>query len=372
MTTVLTEFSDASINSDLELTYIKKFNTQLQPLLSLSPIIIDNQYGYGNKLNLTSVEDINCCGDYIMQNCQPYLNTYLQSIYNKSKTFYNNAMSGSDVTIDEYLRFNYNTLLNTSTSINRPNILFFGPNDIARTEDLYIVGNAFLYGQACMAAFLALLLPKDKIVYGRNFTTKSGTWTNSPLDNVGILTNTSASYIQHVFNNVRYIAVSWLNHTESGNFTTLFTVYVDGVIAAIVDENIVKFGTNPSSGYHCAILIDCGSGSIGNKTVKILHQNTANLTIIQYVCGWNPTDITQQNKQLLVCFNNNYIGGSETITNYSQKKMDLLEMVKCVVNSCYRFGLPIGFLDIPQTNFYSNIYKSWAEHIVKYGIIING
>lgn len=377
MTTVLPEFTDEAINSDIELSYIKKFNTQLQPLLLLSPPFINNSYGVGIKLNLSTDNNVNCYGDNIMLSAASHFNYYFNTLYNKIGTFYNFGSSGAvDGTMDAIIINKYNDILATTVAANLPTILICGVNDIVKTNDLYIFPNGYSYGQACMGCLLPFLLPIDKIVYCRNMTTKTGVWTVSTTDNVGFNTLALNNYLEHTLVGVRYIAVSWLDFQDLATNATLFTVYVDGVIAAIVDKNIVKFGTYLPLGVSCAIVID--TYTTGNRVVKIVHGKST-LGVYQYIAGWTAADISNSTnkKKLLVCYNNK-TPASETVTDYNRKRLDLTEMMRCAVNSLYRVKLPIGLLLLPDatsatisgTNTSTFQYKSWAEFIMKNGVKI--
>ena len=367
MTSVLTEFSPESINRDLELYYIKKFNDNLQPLLLLAPKIINNSYGYGSKMDLSETDYIACYGDSYMNNVIPYFSTYYPN-----KIFNNYTISGvgtSNSIIKDILS-SKNIIIN-ETLANRQSILFFGLYDIFTAELFY--NSSYGYGQNLLALFLPLLIPYNRIIKASNITTKNGAWALatgvSPYAQYTVTVN---NYLEHTITNSRYIAISWCDFRFDVTDKTLFNVYINNVLASTLNKDII-LETNVSGIIHSAMVID--TGTVQTITVKIVAGNS-DVLVISYIAGWSDAHIAESTnkKKLLVCYNNFFPRSLGFTASGVAKESWLVDALKCAVNSCKRVGLPIGFL-IPQLTCGAIVSgvpavsqnKHWAEFIINNG-----
>jgi hypothetical protein len=366
MTTVLTEFTNEAINSDIELSYIKKFNTELQPLLALAPKMISNSYGYGLKMNLSGTDYIACYGDNFFTNIRTYLNQLLNPLITFNDYTINGARS-NDIIKDILLSRN---IITNQTLANRQSILFFGLNDIATTDAFY--NSSYGYGQNLLSLFLPLLIPYNNIVKASDITTKNGTWAAAnAVSPFSLYTIVTSNYLEHTFTNCRYVAISWVDFRFDVADKTLFNVYINTVLASTLNKDIV-LETSASGIITCAMVID--TGLVQNITVKVVAGNS-DVLVINYFAAWNDTHISDvvNKKKLLICYNNLLFHSISLINTAPVREHALLESLFCAVNSCKRVGLPISLICIPAiNNAITNVPSASQNRNVAEFIINNG
>lgn len=238
-----------------------------------------------------------------------------------------------------------NTWINNTNS----NLIWF-ENDTFINNTYY---NSFLYDVSLeyVALFTRFMLGSNHILYARDFSTKSGTWTNqtpTPNNVWSIGTSTQNDYIEHTFNNVRYIMVQY---TILPNVNNQWTFTINDS-----DNNHMYRGTSPNAppSYNSnTAFVSCAIfdlKTVSNYTLRCTNKSTnaTGVKCIDLVYAWasNPTS-TQTLLLSPPKFDSRY---SSTITgfeNYTvQRWRQYKDLLYSVARTMRAINLPISFYDI--------------------------
>lgn len=239
---------------------------------------------------------------------------------------------------------------NTWIGNNNSNVIWF-ENDTFINNTYY---NSFLYDISLeyVALFTRVVLGSNHVLYARDFSTKSGTWTNqtpSPNNVWSLGTSTLNDYIEHTFNNVRFIMVQYTilpNTNNQWNFT----------IGSDSNNNMYR-GTTPNAppNYNsntnfvsCAIF---DLKTVGNYTLRITNKSTAATGVksidLVYAWGTNPSNA---NDTLILSppkFDSRYSSTIVGFENYTpQRWRQYKDLLYCVARTMRAMNLPVTFYDI--------------------------
>lgn len=290
-----------------------------------------------------------------------YLSTYT------GKQVINKAIADST---SERLPTTYsNDATNNATYSNYSSIVMYGFQDTragGTGGTFYQNAQNYNWAQSYLAGALTLSLPQSKIVDARSFTPDLvGNWVNNTSASYGLSTTTTGAYIETTFSNIQFLAVK--HHVDSG--LPKWETRVDGSLVNTFQRTNLHTQVGPFEAV--AYIIDLGKIE-DSITVRMTNAATSGSQFIDWVAGWNESDLSQA-RQTLLCsiprFNYDFTGATEPF-NFPNESKRLLknEAIESVARTCQRFGLPVTYykLNVLSGMFNTNSLdpsSSWGQSV---------
>jgi hypothetical protein len=242
--------------------------------------------------------------------------------------------------------------LNNSWNVNDNASIIYFENDHCINNTFY---NDYTYDVATeyLATIARYSIPRNKITFARNITTKTGTWTNStptPNNTWSVSTQTQNDFLEQNFNNCRYIfiqfsiiagsAVSWqiiINDTDTTNYLTK----ANTTVAAPTE--------NGNTAYVVGCILDLRT--VSNHKIRIVNLVASGTVChVDLICAWNPTDIDSVRPVLVISppvFDTRYIGAVAGFTTYTRQKQRVrTQNLRDVCRTLTQCGLKVSFYQI--------------------------
>jgi hypothetical protein len=329
---VITEFQEDDIKSNIKLFYIDKLDKTINNTFISTKSLLKDLDGFGSKLKLNT--NINIFGD---------------SAYNEDSYSWYTYFSGTKTT---YLINTHDIVGNISTItaktvLSQPllstNIIAYGYNDHTYTQTLFT--SEKFYTSYVLASYLTCCMPTANLIFGR-FLTPSGTWTNPNMTIAGLVgtqyneafeTSTVNSSLEYNFINIKYCCIAFVE--QPGTNAANWDIKINGVSVASHVYS-APLGTSPSTKYiTTAIILDCGN--VGNYNIKIISQDT-NTKYCFWFCGFNVDDAKNYGRPTLVC-SIPRVDPAQAGTGTYKRLIEQEEYMKNAIKQCQLMGLPITF-----------------------------
>jgi hypothetical protein len=310
----------------------------------------------------------------------PTWGTYLAAL---TGTTYVNKGVGS--TTSDY-GSNSNSITNDSvvnpSYADRSTIIMYGFNDVRNNKTLY--SNFYAWTQNVLCLALTNSLPQNKIQLPRDDSwLKSGTWVDSPVNDIGTYSALEGDYIEKNMGTIRYLAIrhTIVDPSSPADAGCRWEVRVNGVLVnTFAWTSLVE--CQSSANYRpSAYMIDLGVET-PNALVRITNAHDKGQNqFIDFDAGWVDEDVVSARDVLFLSiprFNYDFTGGAPWDAPSDAKRSQMNEGMEQVALMCRRVGLPVSFFRVSdaQGNFHTDsvhpsprMSEQWAKQIRDYAIV---
>lgn len=254
-----------------------------------------------------------------------------------STTVVNKNISGT--TIDyPFMTYNFmdNPITNSSYA-NYSSIVEYGCNDQRINRALFTDG--YYYCSVYLNLIVTMSVPWSSILDARSWTTKSGTYSNTPAYNfgLGVLLN---GYIENSFTG-RYYGISF---TVIPSKPTSFEIYVDTIL---VETLSINYPSGYTGGFSAIMyLLDMKTSATRTIRVKVTGTTGGDSGFINYGCSW---DDNSSNKRDVLCISCPRLPvsasgtGGDVLAPSDSRWLSINENIKECVNTAQKFSLPVYY-----------------------------
>lgn len=258
-------------------------------------------------------------------------------------TVNNRALGGTEV--DRALVINSLDIF-SNPSFNNSSIIMFGTNDCRRTTPLY--NNYQAYYQACLATYLTLAVPQNKMVMAIDAIKKpsAALWTG-PSFGVGVHTVTEGASLEAQVSG-RYVAVFMLvNQTNENN--NPFQIFVNGVLKSNV-QWLRNIAAEKNTFHVICGIVDMQTSA--TRTVEIVNTSpSTNQKFFNGFAGWDHDDVDARHvlvaTGIQISEQNYQEKNGGTVSNTDDKHLKQKSAQIAAATHLRSMGLPVFVHDTP-------------------------